>query len=77
MENGYTESFEAYFNLAAAFGATDGNDEVCFNEGWQNTLNIIIDASKISFSADVYEWDNNEVENLNTETGHVSSTGGN
>lgn len=77
VENGYTESFEAYFNLAAAFGATDGNDEVYFNEGWQNTLNIIIDASKISFSADVYEWDNNEVENLNTETGHVSSTGGN
>lgn len=76
VENGYTESFEAYFNLAAAFGATDGN-EVCFNEGWQNTLNIIIDASEISFSADVYKWDDNKVENLNTETGHVPSTGGN
>ena len=75
VENGYTESFEAYFNLAAAFGATDGN-EVCFNEGWQNTLNIIIDASDISFSADVYLWDNKE-ENLNTETGHVQSTSGN
>lgn len=76
VENGYTESFEAYFNLAAAFGATDTTTDVCFNEGWQNTLNIIIDASKISFSADVYWWDNKE-KNLNTETGHVPSTGGN
>ena len=58
------DEFEAYYNLAAAFGATesDGNTEngdesiIEFNEGWQNTLHIIISPEKIDFTADVAEW---------------------
>lgn len=58
------EEFEAYYNLAAAFGATvsDGNDQngdetkIAFNEGWQNTLNIVINPTAIEFTADVADW---------------------
>ncbi len=60
-----TETYTAYYNLAAAFGAVKssqvtagGNEysEVAFNEGWQNTLNITIDADAITFEPKVYQW---------------------
>lgn len=52
-----TEAYTAYYNLAAVFvsNATSGT-KVAFNEGWQNTLNITIDAAQITFTPDVYEW---------------------
>ena len=50
-----TEPYVAYYNLAHAFGvAPDGTLNFC--EGWQNTLNIKIDADAIVFDAEVYEW---------------------
>ena len=49
------EVFTATYNLAAAFNVTAGN-KLAFNEGWQNTLNIIIGADVISFSGKVAEW---------------------
>ena len=70
----YTESFKAYFNLAKVFGKSNTNDTVSFNEGWQNTLNIIIDAAVISFTADVYKWDDNKTYNLDSNTGESSQT---
>ena len=56
------EVFTAYYNLAAAFGATGAasNDKIAFNEGWQNTLHIVINPDKIEFTADVAEWATNE-----------------
>lgn len=62
LEIAYTiggEPFNASYNLANAFGAT--SDAVAFKEGWQNTLNITIDASVIVFDAETYEWDVNVV----------------
>ena len=51
------EPFTAYYNLANAFGvAADGT--LAFNEGWQNTLNIKLDADIITFDPQVYEWAN-------------------
>jgi hypothetical protein len=50
-----TEPYTAYYNLAHAFGITADNT-LNFCEGWQNTLNIKIDADAIVFDADVYEW---------------------
>lgn len=50
-----TEPYTAYYNLAHAFGVAAGSD-LNFYEGWQNTLNIKIDADAIVFDADVYEW---------------------
>jgi hypothetical protein len=69
------EVFEAYYNLAAAFKNLTNNettgtgDQMAekvetfdFYEGWQNTLNIIINPRAISFTADVAPWaDNTEV----------------
>lgn len=57
------ETFEAYYNLASVFGIT-GTDVLAFNEGWMNTLNIIIDPASIVFDADVATWDETENENL-------------
>ena len=57
------ETFEAYYNLATIFGIT-GTDNLAFNEGWQNTLNITIDPAKIEFDADVAQWDDNETNDL-------------
>ncbi len=56
------EVFTAYYNLAAAFGATGAanSDKIAFNEGWQNTLHIVINPDKIEFTADVAEWATNE-----------------
>lgn len=59
-----TETFKAYYNLAAAFGATTDNTEtndkdeskIAFNEGWQNNLILKINPDKIEFDADVSQW---------------------
>ncbi len=59
-----TEDYTTYVNLAAAFGAKEDDsattdiDEslIAFNEGWQNTLRIAIDASAITFTANAYNW---------------------
>lgn len=48
------ETFAAYYNLANAFGATEGNISFC--EGWQNILNITIKPTAIKFDATVAEW---------------------
>lgn len=53
------ENFVRYINLAKAFGKSAENESVAFNEGWQNTLHITIDADVISFDADVYRWAEN------------------
>ena len=66
------EEFEAYYNLAAAFKNLTNNETTGtgdqmeaevetfdFYEGWQNTLNIIINPRAISFTADVAPWDDN------------------
>ena len=60
------EEFTAYYNLANAFGmdGTSGKTEIAFNEGWQNTLNIILKPSVIQFCAEVAEWSNNLVKDL-------------
>lgn len=57
------EPFTAYYNLANAFGKTS-TQTLPFNEGWQNTLNIKIDADIITFDAEVYKWDNNATHNV-------------
>ena len=49
------EPYTAYYNLANAFGKT-ATQTLAFNEGWQNTLNIKLDADVITFDAQVYEW---------------------
>ena len=67
------EDFEAHYNLAAAFGADPTEDDpettnvdetgtISFNEGWQNTLNILINPNAIEFTADVAEWAKVEAE---------------
>lgn len=64
------EVFTANYNLAAAFLNLDNNQlkedketeleaSFGFYEGWQNTLNIIINPSAIKFTADVAEWASN------------------
>lgn len=49
------EPYVAYYNLANAFGVAK-NGTLAFNEGWQNTLNIQIDADAIVFDSQVYQW---------------------
>ena len=52
-----SETYTAYYNLAAVFGANSSTtNKVAFNEGWQNTLNITIDADAITFEPKVYQW---------------------
>lgn len=59
------EPFKATYNLANAFGLTaDGN--IPFNEGWQNNLNITIDAAEITFAANAFVWANSD-EDLNID----------
>ena len=48
------ETYKAYYNLSAVFANTEG---LAFNEGWQNTLNITIDADIINFDPQVFKWD--------------------
>ena len=50
------EPYKAVYNLAAAFGST--STPIAFNEGYQNTLNITIDAADIEFTANTFAWDN-------------------
>ena len=61
------EDFDAYYNLADAFGSTKVEDDpsttevdetsiIAFNEGYQNTLNIKINPTAIEFTADVADW---------------------
>lgn len=72
------ETFVRHINLAQAFGSS--NEAIAFNEGWQNTLHITIDADVISFTADVYQWDDNKTYELNSDTGassQTSTSGGN
>lgn len=71
----YEETFKAFFNLAAAFGAdaTNNNTTIAFNEGWQNTLHITIDATKITFDPDVYQWMDKENKDFNAESGTSSN----
>jgi hypothetical protein len=54
-DNGNTEQFSASYNLASAFKVT-GTNTLAFNEGWQNTLNITILPSSISFTGSVATW---------------------
>lgn len=54
-ENDTPEPYTAYYNLANAFGVAAGST-LDFNEGWQNTLKITIDADAIVFDANVYQW---------------------
>lgn len=57
------EPYVAYYNLAYAFNVASGKT-LAFNEGWQNTLNITIDADVILFDAVVAEWTDNANQNL-------------
>ena len=54
-----TETFEGYYNLAAAFGATASSTTIDFNEGWQNNLTIRINPAVIEFDPQVSEWGDN------------------
>lgn len=62
------ETFVRYINLAQAFGSN--SDEIAFNEGWQNTLHITIDADVISFKPEVYKWDTKHENNYDAESGN-------
>ena len=60
------EPYSAYYNLANAFGvAADGTLNFC--EGWQNTLNIKIDADIITFDAQVWEWKDKTTHDITIE----------
>ena len=47
------EPYKATYNLAHAFA---GENDVKFCEGWQNTLNITINATSIEFDSEVFQW---------------------
>ena len=47
------EPYTATYNLAHAFA---GEHDVKFCEGWQNTLNITINATSIEFDSEVFQW---------------------
>ena len=73
VNDSYEETFKAFFNLAAAFGAdATNNTTIAFNEGWQNTLHITIDATQITFTPDVYRWMDKENKDFNAESGTSS-----
>lgn len=57
------EEFKASYNLASAFKVT-GSNTLAFNEGWQNTLNITILPSSISFTGSVATWGTGSSESL-------------
>ena len=60
------EPFNASYNLANAFGSTSA--AIAFNEGWQNTLHITLDAYAIEFDAVTYKWDEMHSDNLSTNS---------
>lgn len=64
------EPFKVSYNLANAFGKTKDEEYVAFKEGWQNTLNITIDADAIEFDAVTFKWD----EHVKTENVPVIGT---
>lgn len=53
--DGGVEIFKQYYNLAAAFGITEGN-ALPFNEGWENTLTITVNSTAIGFTSKVSSW---------------------
>lgn len=64
------ENFIAFYNLAGIFGK-QLKDSLCFNEGWQYNLNIVIDPTNggndgddnkggISFVPSVFKWQDNK-----------------
>lgn len=73
------EIFNAYYNLAAVFGATSTtttdnsgvstttNGTIAFNEGWQNTLTITIAPAEINFEGNVAAWVDNKNEGITIE----------
>lgn len=63
---GAGETFVATYNLAKAFGITSGN-KLSFFEGYQNTLNITIKPTAITFDANVATWDINASNNPTIE----------
>lgn len=63
---GAGETFVATYNLAKAFGITSGN-KLSFFEGYQNTLNITIKPTAITFDANVAVWDVNLNKDLTIE----------
>lgn len=50
------ELYKAFYGLAEVFGIAK-NDNLAFNEGWQNTLTITISPDVITFTGDVAVWD--------------------
>ena len=54
------EPYSATFNLAAAFASAG----LSLCEGYENTLNLTIDAETIVFDASVYEWTDKNVNNF-------------
>lgn len=65
------ELYRATYNLANAFGKTDEDECVAFNEGWQNTLNITLDADVIEFTAETFKWE--EISETNTIFGNETN----
>ncbi len=59
------ETFAVYYNLSKAFN--DGASKVAFYEGWQNSLNITIKPTAITFDANVATWDINASNNPTIE----------
>lgn len=57
------EPFSATYNLAAAFASAG----LSLCEGYENTLNLTIDAETIVFDASVYEWTDKNVNNFGIE----------
>lgn len=52
------DNYSYFYNLANIFCGNDAENlkDIAFNEGWMNTLHIIISPAIIKFDADVYEW---------------------
>ena len=57
------EQFDYSYNLADLFNGNTEND-IPFNEGYQNTLTINIGLEEINFSADTDTWENGPSGNL-------------
>lgn len=57
------EPYSATFNLAASFALSG----LALCEGYENTLNLTIDAETIVFDATVYEWTDKNVNNFDVK----------
>ena len=51
-------------------GVTDKVTTFSFYEGWQNTLNININPTVITFTADVADWADNKDVDFSVENGN-------